>query len=279
MTKSKTLTRSGIEIPFDCFLTARATKIEACVLISQYSKTGAYHLSSRSTIKKENSADMKEKKNSHLPSILWRWIVDFGMKFLRFAGIFGHKCSSLKSVRVAIKLVSSIRQPLHSKTIVNGYNASRYLEFFFSKLSRMLVLVSFSLVTRTLGAIYWILDVTTKTVFDYSPAWFQNTWPNCSQCTFSLTDSLKLKHTRMLLSNWTSNPWKFLKLETTVFLVNNQAVQTSRRWTFIQVRSTRWNSDVHVMWFKLWRFVRRKYHWLPVVLIQEEFESENSFII
>lgn len=113
------------------FLTARVTKIEACVLISQNSKTGAYHLSSRSTIKKENSADMKEKKDSHLPSILWRWIVDFGMKFLRFAGIFGHKCSSLKSVRVAIKLVSSIRQPLHSKTIVNGYNASRYLEFFF----------------------------------------------------------------------------------------------------------------------------------------------------
>ena len=232
MPKSKTPTRSGIEIPFDCFLTARVTKIEACVLISQNSKTGAYHLSSRSTIKKENSAGMKEKKDSHLPSILWRWIVDFGMKFLRFAGIFGHKCSSLKSVRVAIKLVSSIRQPLHSKTIVNGYNASRYLEFFFSKLSRMLVLVSFSLVTRTLGAIYWILDVTTKTVFDYSPAWFQNTWPNCSQCTFSLTDSLKLKHTRMLLSNWTSNPWKFLKLETTVFLVNNKAVQTSRRWTF-----------------------------------------------
>ena len=150
---------------------------------------------------------------------------------------------------------------------------------FFSKLSRMFVLVSFSFVTRTLGAIYWILDVTTKTVFDYLPAWFQNTWPNYSQCTFSLADSLKLKHTRMLLSNWTSNPWKFLKLETTVFLVYSQAVQTSRRWTFIQVRSTRWNSDVHVMWFKLWRFGRRKYHWLPVVLIQEEFESENSFII
>ena len=150
---------------------------------------------------------------------------------------------------------------------------------FFSKLSRMFVLISFSLVTRTLGAIYWILDVTTNTVFDYSLAWFQNTWPNCSQCTFSLADSVKLKHTRMLLSNCTSNPWKFLKLETTVFLVNNQAVQTSKRWTFIQVRSTRSNSDVHVMWFKLWRFGRRKYHWLPVVLIHEEFESENSFTI
>ena len=34
----------------------------------------------------------------------------------------------------------------------------------------MLVLVSFSLVTRTLGTINLILDVTTKTVFDYSPA-------------------------------------------------------------------------------------------------------------
>ena len=64
MPKSKMPTRSGIEIPFDCFLTARVTKIEACVLISQNSKTGAYHLSSRSTIKKENSADMKEKKTA-----------------------------------------------------------------------------------------------------------------------------------------------------------------------------------------------------------------------
>ena len=44
MAKSKTQTRSGIKIAFDCFLTARATKIEACVHISQNSKTRACHL-------------------------------------------------------------------------------------------------------------------------------------------------------------------------------------------------------------------------------------------
>ena len=279
MTKSKTLARSSIEIPFDCFLTARATKIEACVLISQNSKTGAYHLSSRSTIKKNNSTDIKEKKNQPLT-----------FNTLTMNCRFWHEISTLCRNLWSQMLISEVCPSshkigfFHSPATAQQNNCKWVQRFkipwmFFSKLSRMLVLVSFSLVTRTLGTINLILDVTTKTVFDYSPAWFQNTRPNCARCTFSLADSVKLKHTRMLLSNCTSNPWKFLKLETTVFIVNNQAVQTSKRWTFIQVRSTRSNSDVHVMWFKLWRFGRRKYHWLPVVLIQEEFESENSFII
>ena len=131
MTKSKTLTRSSIEIPFDCFLTARATKIEACVLISQNSKTGAYHLSSRSTIKKNNSTDIKEKKNQPLT-----------FNTLTMNCRFWHEISRLFRNLRSLMLISEVCPSSHKIGFFhspataqqnNWVNASRYLELFFCK--------------------------------------------------------------------------------------------------------------------------------------------------
>ena len=130
MPKSKTPTRSGIEIPFDCFLTASATKIEACVLISQNSKTGAYHLSSRSTIKKGNSADMKEKKQPLTFNTL--------TMNCRFWHEISRLCRNLRSLMLISEVCPSSHKIgfFHSPATAqqnNWVNASRYLELFFCK--------------------------------------------------------------------------------------------------------------------------------------------------
>ena len=131
MTKSKTLTRSSIEIPFDCFLTARATKIEACVLISLNSKTGAYHLSSRSTIKKNNSTDIKEKKNQPLTFNTLTMNCRFWHEISRL-------CRNLRSLMLISEVCPSSHKIgfFHSPATAqqnNWVNASRYLELFFCK--------------------------------------------------------------------------------------------------------------------------------------------------
>ena len=131
MPKSKTPTRSGIEIPFDCFLTARATKIEACVLISQNSKTGASVTWALGQQPRKKIAPTWKKKKQPLTFNTLTMNCRFWHEISRL-------CRNLRSLMLISEVCPSSHKIgfFHSPATAqqnNWVNASRYLELFFCK--------------------------------------------------------------------------------------------------------------------------------------------------